>query len=279
MEWFPTTGEVVISGNGHVVKVRPGSNEATVDGKTVTMDAEVTMASGRVLVPLRFLSESTGAKVIWVGSTSTVEILDLNKLTSEQRELLAGFDSLKDVNQVNQTRNDTINATGVDNQSTEITTVTTSRMVINNGDSHLWIETNHGYSPDASQEPQTLEVIKKGGQLYARSGDDDWQAVDQDDLDIPPILAGDQDEQFLYYYNLPFSVHHNMEMGGRKVTEYSFIIDQNAFADTLQELALPGAGGIQDPDLLNTLQESPAGTATRTSILTPTTRSSWTTSL
>lgn len=253
VDWCPTTGEAVITGNSHVVKVKPYSKTATVDDKTITMETEVMIVSGRVLVPLQFLSESMGVKVIWAPSANIVEILDLNKMTSEQRQLLAGFDSLKDVHQINQTRNDTIQATGADNQPIEITTQSTSRMAINNGDSHLWIETNYGDSPDVDQEPDTLEVIKKGGQLYARSGDDDWQDVDQDELDIPPVFAGGRDEQFLYYYNLPFTVHNNMEMGGQKVTEYSFIIDQKNIIDEAQELELPSAGANKDPDLLDTL--------------------------
>ena len=50
------------------------SYTATVNGRTVNLDTPATMRSGRVLVPLRFLSESLGAEVEWLSATRTVEI-------------------------------------------------------------------------------------------------------------------------------------------------------------------------------------------------------------
>jgi hypothetical protein len=223
------------------------------------------VVTGRMMVPLRFLSESMGVKAIWVGSTSTVEILDMNRLTPEQRQLLECFDSLKDAHQANQERDETTEVTGPDSQPLDITVEYTSKVAINNNDSHLWMQvTSSEDSTDAAQEPSAIEVIQKSGQLYARSGNDPWQAVDQDELDIPPVIAGDWDEQFLRYYNIPFKVQNDVVMDGQKTTEYSFTIDQKTFADTLKSLAiLPSAGDAQDPEVLNTLKNITDGNGSK----------------
>ena len=44
-------------------------------------------------MPLRFLSENMGAKVIWVEETNTIEVLDLSKLTPDQALLLQVFEN------------------------------------------------------------------------------------------------------------------------------------------------------------------------------------------
>lgn len=47
-----------------------GSTTAYVDGKAITIDAPpVAVPPGRVMVPIRFIAESMGARVYWVGKT------------------------------------------------------------------------------------------------------------------------------------------------------------------------------------------------------------------
>lgn len=61
------------------IVLRVGKTEAWVDGKAVTFDAPPVLLSGRVMVPLRFVSEQLGAKVYWVGS----EPIFVDSLTGE----------------------------------------------------------------------------------------------------------------------------------------------------------------------------------------------------
>jgi hypothetical protein len=217
------------------------------------------------MVPLQFLSESMGLKAIWIGSTSTAEILEIDRLTPGQRQLLAGFDSLNDVHQATQERDEVTDATGPDGQPLDITVKYTSKVALDDGNSHLWMQVSSSDdSSDADQESSTIEVIQKSGQLYARSDTDPWQAVDQDELDIPSVIAGNQDEEFLRYYDIPYRVQKDVEMDGQKTTEYSFAINQQTFADTLQSLAtLPSAGDTIGPELLNTLENMTGGNGSK----------------
>lgn len=59
------------------------SKTATVNGRDVTLDVAATAINGRIMVPLRFISESTGADVSWDGNTKTVAIYT-NELVSYQ---------------------------------------------------------------------------------------------------------------------------------------------------------------------------------------------------
>jgi len=56
------------------VRLRQGSMEATVNGKTVPLTAPLKTVNGRIYVPLRFFSESAGVGVEWKGSSRTVSL-------------------------------------------------------------------------------------------------------------------------------------------------------------------------------------------------------------
>jgi hypothetical protein len=55
-----------------------GSNHALVNGRRVMLDTPATYRAGRTMVPLRFLSESLQAIVVWVADTRTVEIVTMS---------------------------------------------------------------------------------------------------------------------------------------------------------------------------------------------------------
>lgn len=247
VDWLPASGEAVITRNGHTVRVTPGSKTAVIDGRTVTMDADAEIVSGRTLAPLRFLSESMGARVIWLDGARTVEILDLDKLAPEQKQLLAAFDNLQ-------------NARGA-RQKTEYTSASiimevVSRMAVNNNDSHVWVELKllGVDTPDSAlTEPETMEFIKKGEQVYAKMGNGVWQVMDKNELDVPLTIAGDRDEQFLRYYNLPFKKQSGVEIDGQETTEYSFAIDQQEVADKIRDLRLSKPDGQPLADIFKDL--------------------------
>lgn len=60
--------KVRITQPAKTIKLTVGSNTAIVDGQSVPLDAPpVLVPPGRVMVPIRFISEQLGAKVYWVG--------------------------------------------------------------------------------------------------------------------------------------------------------------------------------------------------------------------
>lgn len=264
VDWLPATREAVITDGARTVRVQLDSNTATVDGKTVTMDVVAKAVSGRTMVPLRFLSESIGAKAIWVGSTRTVEILDPNKLTPQQKQLLAAYENIPGAHKADLTMDFNMKSTAGD-QAFNITMQITSKAVINNDDRHLWLEMKLS-SSDTSQipsEPLTMEVIKKGSQIYTKTGNDPWQAVDQNQLDIPLGIAGNPDEQFLQYYNLPFKAQNNVAMNGQQTTQYSFTLDPKTFTGMLNDPSLLNNAAGKDQDLINILKGLSIGSASK----------------
>jgi hypothetical protein len=236
VDWLPASREAVITRNGHTAMVKLGSNIAIVDGRTVTMDAVAEIVSERTLVPLRFLSESMGARAIWLGRTRTVEILDLDKLAPEQKQLLAAFDNLQNARGTRQK---------TEYASASITMEISTKMAVNSNDSHIWVELRllSADTPDSDFiEPETMEFIKKGEQVYAKMGNGSWQVMDENELDVPLTIAGDREEQFLRYYNLPFKKQSGVEIDGQQTTEYSFVIDEQDVADKIRELELSKQG-------------------------------------
>ncbi|ACI18144.1 anion ABC transporter anion-binding protein [Coprothermobacter proteolyticus DSM 5265] len=74
VDWDGATRTVIISFQGHTVKMTIGSNVATVDGARVTMDVAPEIINSRTFVPARFVSESLGFTVRWNDKTKTVTI-------------------------------------------------------------------------------------------------------------------------------------------------------------------------------------------------------------
>ncbi|QGQ99119.1 hypothetical protein EHS13_31695 [Paenibacillus psychroresistens] len=74
VSYEPTTKEVTVKrGNTNVV-LTLGSDQATIDGKSVTLGTKVVAINGSTLVPLRFLGETFGLWVNWNNSTKTASI-------------------------------------------------------------------------------------------------------------------------------------------------------------------------------------------------------------
>ncbi|MFZ5968229.1 MAG: copper amine oxidase N-terminal domain-containing protein [Bacillota bacterium] len=65
----------IFKNDGNQIVIEVDSNTAAVDGKIVNLDAPAQLINGRVMVPLRFISEALGAKVGWDGTTRTVTII------------------------------------------------------------------------------------------------------------------------------------------------------------------------------------------------------------
>lgn len=82
VDWDNTKKQVTVTGNGTTVVLKVNSNKAVVNGKTIEFDTEafLKMPEGRVYVPLRFVSESLGAKVDWklVNRVNTIAITSIS---------------------------------------------------------------------------------------------------------------------------------------------------------------------------------------------------------
>jgi hypothetical protein len=80
-----------------IVKLIVGNKEATVNGKTVTLDVPPQIIKGRTLVPLRFIAEALGAKVDFEPKTQaiTLTLKNIESLETEIADLTKQIETLK----------------------------------------------------------------------------------------------------------------------------------------------------------------------------------------
>lgn len=74
VNWEQKTGIVTIRQGDRNLQLTVGSNQATVDGKTVNMIAAPILQNNSTLVPLRFVGEQTGLKVSWNNDDKSVHL-------------------------------------------------------------------------------------------------------------------------------------------------------------------------------------------------------------
>jgi len=72
--WISATQTVKATKPGTQIVLRIGSHTAHVDGQAVHLDVAPQVIRESTYVPLRFVAESTGAKVDWIAATQTVDI-------------------------------------------------------------------------------------------------------------------------------------------------------------------------------------------------------------
>jgi uncharacterized lipoprotein YddW (UPF0748 family) len=63
--WDQGSKTATISKGNNVLKLTSGSKTAVVDGTQVSLDTSVQITQGRVMVPIRFVSEQLGLQVVW----------------------------------------------------------------------------------------------------------------------------------------------------------------------------------------------------------------------
>ena len=64
----------MLSQGTQVIVLGVGESTATVDGQEVELDVPALIVNGRVLVPLRFVSEALGARVDYYPASSMVVV-------------------------------------------------------------------------------------------------------------------------------------------------------------------------------------------------------------
>ncbi|MBI3948506.1 MAG: copper amine oxidase N-terminal domain-containing protein [Armatimonadetes bacterium] len=73
--WQPASRSVSIVHQGQTVRLEVGRPWATVGRTAIPLDVPPVLRDGRVLVPLRFVGETLGARVTWRAESRTVVIL------------------------------------------------------------------------------------------------------------------------------------------------------------------------------------------------------------
>ncbi|MBR2500228.1 MAG: cell wall hydrolase [Clostridia bacterium] len=75
IEWNENKRTATISSQDKEISLTVGKNTAYVNGKKVSVKGSIKLAKDRVYVPVRFVSETLGAKVSWDSGTYTVDIV------------------------------------------------------------------------------------------------------------------------------------------------------------------------------------------------------------
>lgn len=75
INWDEKTQTVTATKDITTITVIIGSQQATVNGQVKPLDVPAQIINGRTLVPVRFISESLGASVIWDETIQTVTII------------------------------------------------------------------------------------------------------------------------------------------------------------------------------------------------------------
>jgi len=74
VQWDERTGTITAKKEHTTIVLKTDSNDFVINGETGKLDVPVMVQDGTALVPVRFISESLGAKVLWKSSIQTVDI-------------------------------------------------------------------------------------------------------------------------------------------------------------------------------------------------------------
>lgn len=74
VKWDGNTQTITATKGSTSVTIKVGAAKATINGKSVALEAPATIVKGRTLVPARFVSEALGANVEWDAKSRTVLI-------------------------------------------------------------------------------------------------------------------------------------------------------------------------------------------------------------
>ncbi|WP_025720335.1 family 10 glycosylhydrolase [Paenibacillus sp. 1-18] len=90
VNWLESSGTVTITAKDKNISMENGGQSATVNGKSVRLDASARMTSGRVMVPLRFVGEELGLKVDWQATKRIITLSSGKEGVSTSGETSAG---------------------------------------------------------------------------------------------------------------------------------------------------------------------------------------------
>lgn len=100
--WDDATKTVTGKKGDVIVELQIGNTVAKLNGKDITLDVPASIVSSRTMVPVRFISESLGCSVDWIGDTKTVVISSKEKLaplvSTFHRNVPTQFEKSSDMN-------------------------------------------------------------------------------------------------------------------------------------------------------------------------------------
>lgn len=73
--WNPTTNTVTGKKDGLSIQLNIGNKKSTVDGKVITLAVAPKVVEGTAFVPLRFITEASGAYISWSDVTNHIDII------------------------------------------------------------------------------------------------------------------------------------------------------------------------------------------------------------
>ncbi|ASJ57700.1 copper amine oxidase [Brevibacillus formosus] len=86
VNWKPETRTVEITRGEKSITLYLDKKEATVDGKTISLDTAPVLKNGRVFLPLRFISEQLNAEVKWQEEGKIVIIDDIQASNESDKD-------------------------------------------------------------------------------------------------------------------------------------------------------------------------------------------------
>ncbi|WP_019909639.1 family 10 glycosylhydrolase [Paenibacillus sp. HW567] len=81
VEWSQSSKTATISKDDNVLMLTSGRNTALVNGNSVGLDTSVQITQGRVMVPIRFVSEQLGLQVVWNQATRHIALYSNTEIT------------------------------------------------------------------------------------------------------------------------------------------------------------------------------------------------------
>jgi len=86
VSWVDETKTIIGSKGDKTIVLQVGNTTASMNNEMITLDAAPAIVNSRTMVPVRFISETLGARVDWVADTRTVVITSPNQLLKEREE-------------------------------------------------------------------------------------------------------------------------------------------------------------------------------------------------
>jgi len=124
---------ITIKDSEHTITIKSGQKNFVTDGKTITPDVPQEIVDNKLLIPIRAVAESFGAKVDWIPSTKTALITYRDKKVSVP---------VDNDNKKNDTNNDTNDNNNITNTNTNTNTTNTTTNTNTNTNTNTKNNTN-----------------------------------------------------------------------------------------------------------------------------------------
>ncbi|MCL6603861.1 MAG: copper amine oxidase N-terminal domain-containing protein [Paenibacillus sp.] len=92
--WDAKTGTVTGTGSGLKIQLKIGSNRASVNGIVKKLSTAPLTSAGTTYIPLRFIGEATGGKVLWEPAARSVRITTTPSKAADEAEITGLFNNM-----------------------------------------------------------------------------------------------------------------------------------------------------------------------------------------